>query len=225
MSNRLRDIFFKELTLSSDKWDPYFGVYDTYFNKFVGKSPVVVEVGVQGGGSLQMWEKYFGEGAKITGIDIDVGIMMGPRHDRPPYRSDTKLVIGDQGSIPFWDNFLQETPKIDVFIDDGGHTMEQQMITLEKVFPHIANGGVFICEDTHTSYYPWMNAGLRHPNSFIEYSKRLIDVIHYDHLQDKSMITDEVLQIYKGLVSVAFYDSMVVFLKDEKKEFKRVFSI
>jgi hypothetical protein len=222
--SKLRDIFFNQLHLSSDKWDPYFDVYETHFNKFVGKSPVVVEVGVQGGGSLEMWEKYFGEGANITGIDIDPGILMNPRHDRPPYRETTKLVIGDQGSHDFWDDFLAKSPKIDVFIDDGGHTMAQQKITLEKVFPHMTDGGVFICEDTHTSYYPWMEADFRHPNSFIEYSKNLADVIHYEHLQDRSRINQDVLDTYKGLISVAFYDSMIVFTKDEKKEFKRVFS-
>ncbi len=32
---------------------------------------MIVEVGVDNGGSLKMWKKYFGERAEIHGIDID----------------------------------------------------------------------------------------------------------------------------------------------------------
>lgn len=32
---------------------------------------------------------------------------------------------------------------------DGGHTYEQQRVTLEELFPHLRPGGVYICEDIH----------------------------------------------------------------------------
>ena len=56
----LRSIFDSGLSLRCDKWDSYFEVYEEYLSKFVNKSPVVVEIGVAGGGSLEMWKKYFG---------------------------------------------------------------------------------------------------------------------------------------------------------------------
>jgi hypothetical protein len=218
----LRDIFYNDLKLSSDKWDPYFDVYETYFAKFIGKAPTLVEVGVQGGGSIEMWRKYLGADAKIVGIDIDPNVL----NHQPHYEGDTTVLVGDQASPEFWDNFLKDVPEIDIFIDDGGHSMEQQKVTFEKVFPHITPGGVFICEDTHSSYEAYHRSGLYHENSFIEYAKKLVDVIHYEHIQnnEKYKIPDSSKYLCEGLTGVAFYDSMIVFIKDGPKEFKRVFA-
>jgi hypothetical protein len=221
---KLKQIFDNELTLGSDKWDPYFRIYEKHFHKFIGKSPTVVEVGVQGGGSIQMWKKYFGEGAKIIGIDIDSKIMSHV----PYYEDGIKLVIGDQGNPNFWDQFLIENPKIDVFIDDGGHTMHQQKLTFLKVFPHITEQGVFLCEDTHTCYDipTTVGAGIYNPDNFIEFSKRVVEVLHYNFIHDseKSRVDNNLIQICKGLQSVSYYNSVVVFEKDEEQEYKRVFA-
>jgi len=208
----LREIFNNQITLGCDKWDPYFDVYETYFRKFVGKRPTVLEIGVQSGGSLQMWRKYFGPEAWICGVDIDPSIL---RH-APYYDDRTRLYIGDQGSKNFWKDFLVQCPQLDIIIDDGGHLMDQQITTFECLFPFLRNGGVFICEDTHTSYMEHIEgAGLHKPTSFIEYSKRLVDNINYQHVSEN-------INFIEGLHSVHFYDSMVVFLKEEEKDFKRV---
>ena len=49
----------------------YFPVYEKWFSPYRGKDIVFVEVGVQHGGSVQMWKNYFGKDAKIIGVDID----------------------------------------------------------------------------------------------------------------------------------------------------------
>ena len=46
-------------------------------------------------------------------------------------------------------------------IDDGGHTMEQQIVSIETLFPLLADGGVYLVEDTHTSYWDSHGGGLR----------------------------------------------------------------
>jgi hypothetical protein len=214
--NELRNIFENNIKLFSDKWTQYFDVYETYFSKYKNKSPVVVEVGVQGGGSIQMWEKYFGEGAKIYGIDIDKGIL----NHKPYYGENTKLFVGDQQSPEFWDIFLKEVPEIDVFIDDGGHTMQQQIVTFEKVFPHMSKGGIYICEDTHTSYFEGGldGGGYKDPNSFIEYSKELIDIIYWNYREPKPELDNNIMDIH----SIAFFDSMVVFIKGKPWEVSRI---
>jgi len=224
MMKSLREIFDNELTLGSDKWEPYFDIYEKHFHKFIGKSPIVVEVGVQGGGSIQMWKKYFGEGSKIIGIDVDSKVMAHVPH----YENDIQIEIGDQANPHFWDNFLAKNPKIDVFIDDGGHMMHQQKITFAKVFPHVSENGVFLCEDTHTCYdtNPVCEAGLYHPNNFLEFSKRMADILHYEFIDDsqKNGIDPVMREMCKGLRSVSFYNSIVVFEKDKEQEYKRVFA-
>jgi limonene-1,2-epoxide hydrolase len=53
------------------KWFHYFDIYEKHFSRFRNLKPVILEIGVMGGGSLEMWRDYFGEGAQIIGLDID----------------------------------------------------------------------------------------------------------------------------------------------------------
>ena len=62
---------YKKLKYVSLKIDTYFQVYEEIFSKYVDKEIIFVEVGVLGGGSLQMWKEYFGEKARIIGIDMN----------------------------------------------------------------------------------------------------------------------------------------------------------
>lgn len=221
---KLKTIFEEEITLGSVKWEPYFEVYEKHFNKFVNKSPTVVEIGVQGGGSIQMWKKYFGEGSKIIGIDVDSNVLSHVPH----YDKDVEIKIGDQGDPIFWDQFLTEVPKIDILIDDGGHMMHQQKTTFLKVFPHISDEGVFLCEDTHTCYdlNPVCNAGIYNSNNFLEFSKTMADILHYDFIdeREKHKIDQNLRQICKGLKSISFYNSIVVFEKEKEQPFNLVYA-
>ena len=61
---------YKKLNRVSLKADTYFQVYEEIFNKYVGKKITFVEVGVLQGGSLFMWKEYFGNEARIIGIDL-----------------------------------------------------------------------------------------------------------------------------------------------------------
>lgn len=49
----------------------YIDICERHLSRFRNASPVMVEIGVFKGGSLDMWSSYFGEGAKIIGIDIN----------------------------------------------------------------------------------------------------------------------------------------------------------
>jgi hypothetical protein len=127
------------------KWLHYFEIYDRHLARFVGKDVHIVEIGVYSGGSLGMWRTYFGPRSRITGVDI--------MPECKVYENEfTKIEIGDQSDRSFWKRFRDEHPSVDIVIDDGGHTSEQQMVTLEELLPHLAPGGVYICEDVHTPY-------------------------------------------------------------------------
>ena len=120
-----------------------------------------------------MWSNYFGPQAKITGIDIDVSCKFLKYEEK-----NIEVRIGDQGSSEFWDMFLAENPHIDVLIDDGGHYMDQQILTFEKVFPRMPVGSIYICEDVHTSYMAHNGGGYGVKSSFINYAKGYVDVVH-----------------------------------------------
>lgn len=124
------------------KWDHYFQIYQRHFGKFVGREVHVVEIGIYSGGSLPMWKAYFGPGCRVYGVDIEEACKA--------YEGDrTRVFIGDQADRGFWARFRSEVPSVDILIDDGGHTPEQQIVTLEEMLPHLRPGGVYLCEDVH----------------------------------------------------------------------------
>jgi methyltransferase family protein len=185
------------------KWMHYFDIYDRHFARFRGKRIVVVEFGVQHGGSLQMWRHYFGRKAKIYGVDID------PRCKQLERRR-TKIFIGDQEDREFLRSIARRTGPIDVLIEDGGHMMGQQIATFEEMYPHVKEQGVFLIEDLHTSYWKRYGGGYRKPGTFIEYAKNLADQLNAWHSKDQALVVDEFTRTTR---SMHFYDSVIVFEK------------
>ena len=108
--NKLEEYFFnsdKKLTLH--KWHHYFKIYDRHFSKFIGKNPTILEIGVQCGGSLEMWNHYFDKECTIYGIDIDPTCLNIPEKLKC---SNIHLSLGDQASRDFWKNYLKDKNKI-----------------------------------------------------------------------------------------------------------------
>lgn len=204
---------FDQSEYSVVKWEPYFEIYDRYLSKYRNKNITFVEIGILGGGSLQMWSRYFGNQAKIVGIDID------QKCANIKYKEENiDIVIGDQSSVEFWNKFFTTYPNIDAILDDGGHTMHQQIVTFESVFPKINMDGVFLCEDCHTSYWSSHGGQFRHPSTFIEYSKTYVDVLNNDWHKVSEQEHNRRTEISKDLTSIHYYDSMVVFEKMGKRQ-------
>jgi SAM-dependent methyltransferase len=211
-TNSLKDIFWN-LEKGCTKWSGYFDVYERHLGKFVGKAPRILEIGVLGGGSIEMWLKYFGKGTEVVGVDIN------EECKNYVYDGKVDIVMGDQGDPQFWDQYLADKNGFDIVIDDGSHVMNHQITTLNKLFPKLNPGGVFICEDTHTSYWPQPWGGtFRGAGTFLEHSKRTTDILNQQHFQGEP-IMPEVLANYHCLYSVAFYNSMVVFEREALRPF------
>ena len=118
-----------------------------------------------------MWKEYFGNKAQIYGIDVNPACKKF-EEDR------IKIFIGDQADRHFLESIINTVPKIDIVIDDGGHRMDQQIISFETLFPALSDNGIYVCEDTTTSYNQKWGGGIERPGTFIEYSKTLIDKLN-----------------------------------------------
>ncbi len=186
-----------------DKWHHYFEIYHRHFERFRGRSPVVIEIGVFHGGSLQMWRNYFGPGARIVGIDTNPAC-------RQFEDEATTILIGDQADRGFLAEVRARFPHVDIVIDDGGHTMVQQITTFEALYPHLQPHGVYLCEDLQTSYLPDFGGGLRREGTFIEYTKALIDRLHAWVTTQPGQALD---QIAFTTFALHFYESVVVLEK------------
>ena len=153
---------------------------------------------------LEMWRDYFGPRARIIGVDIN---------PRCAHLADehTEIVIGDQEDRKFLRDLGKRLGKIDVVIEDGGHKMDQQINTFEELWPYMRDGGVFLVEDLHTSYWPKWGGAYRKPGTFIEYAKNLIDQQHAWHSRGtENFDVDKYTRTIRGM---HVYDSIIVFDK------------
>lgn len=121
------------------KWKHYFEIYDRHFSRFRGTDVHVVEIGVSHGGSLRMWKQYFGHNAKIFGVDINP-------HCKKLEEEQIEIFTGDQENREFLKSLAEKIPRMDILIDDGGHTMKQQINTFEELISHV---------DTHSCRHAW----------------------------------------------------------------------
>jgi hypothetical protein len=203
------EAYFKQNTKRViDKWHHYFEVYDNHFSKYRGKEIVLLEIGTFQGGSLQMWKHYFGDKAKIYGMDINPDC-------KQVEEENVKIFIGSQSDRGFLREVLKQIPPIDILIDDGGHTMEQQIVSFEELFDHIKPDGTYLCEDLHTSYWDDYGGGYKLPGNFIEYSKELIDKLNAWHYRHAGGQVDS---FTRSAHSMHYYDSMLVIEKRQMQK-------
>jgi cephalosporin hydroxylase len=190
------------------KWHHYFEIYDQHFSRFRNKDIVILEIGILHGGSLQMWKEYFGPKAKIYGIDIN------PKCKQ--FEEDNiEVFIGSQSDRNFLREIKSKLPKIDILIDDGGHEMEQQIVSFEELFDHVADNGIYLIEDLHTSYWPDFAGGIKKPGTFIEYSKNFIDALNAYHSKEGA---HKVTPFTESVYSLNFYDSILAIEKRKRTQ-------
>lgn len=199
----LLDFFENKPHRMIHKWMHYFEIYERHFSQFRDKPMSMLEFGVLHGGSLQMWKYYFGQQAKIYGVDIN------PRCAELA-EEQIEILYGDQENRESLRDICRKLPKFDIILDDGGHTMVQQVITFEETWSHLKEGGIYLCEDLHTSYWPAFGGGFRLPHTFVEYTKQLIDQLNAWYSQEAQLRVDP---FTRSTFAVHYYDSIVVIEK------------
>jgi len=117
-------------------------VYGQEFAPFRDAAFTILEIGVKDGGSVALWSRYFSR-AKIVGVDIR------PRETHEVDR--ITMLQGDQSDTAFIERLADEHGPFGIIIDDGSHVPAHQIATFEALFPHLMAGGLYICEDIHTS--------------------------------------------------------------------------
>ena len=190
----------------SYKHASYFQVYSDILEPYRGKDITFVEVGVLNGGSLFMWRDYFGPKARIIGLDFNPDAL---RWNEEGF----EIHIGNQADPGFWDDLYSRIGEVDIVLDDGGHTNEQQIVTLNKSIPNVRDGGLVIVEDTHTSYMN--NFGNPSKYSFVNYAKFIVDSIN-SRFPNLKLPQNQ----FKDCVyNVSFYESIICFRIDRAKCF------
>jgi demethylmacrocin O-methyltransferase len=121
----------------------YVDLYERLILQWKNDPIKILEIGIEKGGSLLMWQDYFPK-ATIYGLDMeDKSALANAR---------VTTLMGDQAKRGDLQRAMDISGgEIDILIDDGGHTMEQQQVSLGFLFKYVRPGGYYILEDLHTS--------------------------------------------------------------------------
>lgn len=225
MVKNLFDALFHEVKFRGDlnKLGKFYGTdkvgshfytphYMTHLKKFRHKRINLLEIGVGGydnprlgGNSLRMWKRYFPFG-KIFSLDI---------YDKSPLEEDRiRIFRGSQVDKNFLDQVIDEIGEVDIIIDDGSHINEHVIQTFNLLFPKLRDGGIYVVEDTQTSY--WEDFGgdsnvLNNPKTMMNYFKSLTDA-----LNNREFIKPNYKQSYydRKVVSMHFYHNLIFIIRE-----------
>lgn len=201
----------------TDKWGNHF--YTSHYQRHlehVRSKPInLLEIGIggyrrdgAGGASLRMWKHFFPK-ARIVGIDIE---------DKKFVEEDRITVYqGDQTDAGLLRRMHEECGPFDVVIDDGSHRPAHIIATFQVLFPLLAANGIYVVEDTQTSYWPeWGGSeDVNDPATSMAMLKRLCDGLNYEEFVDESYQPS-----YEDLhvVSVTFYHNLAFIQKGINQE-------
>jgi hypothetical protein len=147
-------------------------------------------------------EKYFGPYARIVGLDI--------RPECGAFEEDQiSIRIGDQSDKRFLSKVVKEFGPPDIVLDDGSHMMRDIRQSFDTLYPRMAKNGVYMVEDLHTAYWDEFGGGFRRSDTFVEFSKDLVDELNAEHTRGAV----EKTEFSSRTLSIHFYDSVVVFEK------------
>jgi len=220
--------FFQKLMLShpSDKWTSHsFGPH--YFRHFLPrrlKTTKILEIGVggymdqtrgyseptAGGHSLRFWKAFF-PNAQVFAIDIE---------DKSPLaESRIRILQGSQTDVTFLEKVVEESGGFDIIIDDGSHVNSHVIETFKFLFPALAEDGLYVVEDTQTSYWPEGYGGniydLNTDETMMGFFKSLVDGLnHVEFLRPGY----EPTYFDKHILAMAFYHNLVFIEKGDNSE-------
>jgi hypothetical protein len=127
------------------KYRNYTSLYDTVLAS-LPPDPTVLEIGIANGGSLQTWRTLLGPGARIIGIDLN-------ENARALEKEGFEIHILDSADEKTWAHLRERLAgAVDLLVDDGGHTNQQQISTLLHGVPLVRDGGWLVIEDLHASF-------------------------------------------------------------------------
>lgn len=185
--------------------------YQRHFGALRQQRLNILEIGIggysdpkAGGESLRMWKAYFPK-SRIYGVDT---------HDKS-YHDEARITTfrGSQSDADFLRSVAEQIGTVDIIIDDGSHFNDHVIATFRVLFPLLAPRGIYVVEDTQTSYWAdvdgvqWGGASdLTAPHTSMNFFKSLIDGLNY-----KEFTLDGYVPTYfdTHIVAMHFYHNLV----------------
>lgn len=151
------------------------GYYEMEFSKFKDKEINFLEIGIRSGGSMKLWSEYFTNAISIIGIDIDESCIVSEfkKIDNVDY------YFGDAYSS----EIVDKISNIDIFLDDGPHTLDSQLKAIECYLPKVNSGGLFLIEDVQeASWFDSLEEAVNNMEDGREYEIEKVDLRHMKNM-------------------------------------------
>ncbi len=213
------EIFKSHRGKASNKWESYLSIYENIFQNYRQKKISLLEIGIQNGGSLEIYAHYFNNFQSIVGCDIEQKCSL------LTYPPNINVIVGDCNNDETVSEIKSISDSFDIIIDDGSHISKDVIITFLKYFRLLKKGGIYVVEDLHTSYWQQWGGGLFYKNSSVSFFKLLVDVVNHENwglnksISEfigtefslyQSLLSDE---IFSHILSVRFFNSVCVIEK------------
>lgn len=161
----------------------FIDVYDRYLTPLKNSVHRIFEIGIFNGASHKMWKSFF-DSAEVYGSDIRAKIWVE--------KLGIHTYIANQANRTELQQFIDSSGgHFDVIVDDGGHFMNHQQISLGFLFQHLNPGGLYIIEDVHTSipkFYNGYGVDSLQSNTTL---KMILDYIQTENIESIYLTEDE----------------------------------
>lgn len=198
---------FKTLMCDSDKgWHHgYHRFYYPILKEYESKPVRLLEIGVEDGKSMKIWETYFKNANHIYGI----GYKNYQTKDIEYVKDNMTLFMGDQSSNEFLHKMISlSNGNFDIIIDDGSHVPSHIITSFNALWNTIKPGGYYIIEDVETSYWSKQSSiygySLRNEPSTVEYFKNMVDEVNNEFIKGKTS---------SSIGSISFMYNMIIIRK------------
>lgn len=123
-------------------------LYEHLFKKYKDININVLEIGVMHGASSLLWNKYLKK-SKVIMVDIVNEVPQYIWDNMEKERYDYHLM--DAYNIDNLNILKNKYNTFDIIIEDGAHSLETQLFTVENYLSLLNTGGCFIIEDIQSS--------------------------------------------------------------------------
>lgn len=208
----------------SAKWSSYFPIYEKWFDPYRKDQINLLEIGVQNGGSLEIWSKYFPKGNLFVGCDINPAVSKLEYSD-----NRVKIVVGPASNPSTVSAVAQHAPEgFDIIIDDGSHHSIDTISNFVCYFGLLKPGGLFVIEDMHCAYWPEYGGGFFNYRSAASFFKSLADIVNIEHVRD-GISARHIFQTFfepaklpsmfqdGSIASITFYNSVFIIEKSTQR--------
>lgn len=182
----------------------YADAYEQEFFRIRNKPITILEIGVDRGGSLEVWKEFLPRAA-VYGIDIN-----------PTCAKSKNIFIGDQRDRPFLYDVFHRIGGADIVIDDGSHITSHQQQSLDILFPLLNLGGIYVIEDLYTSYPSPFHSCYVDGISTVDYLKNTLDKLN------EGGRSPDTCPIPTTVLSIRFYRGICFFLKKTSRQISQI---